>query len=161
MKTLDSESEGPAGSLERLGAEIVAEIKKGTNHLTAAGQKLLEAKRRSDAGEFGEPNFPNFLRLHCRNMSQSWAYQLMAVARGEMTVEELRSKAAERQRQCRERKKTASAPTAETKAELAKNKTEPAKPDLAKAEPTKLSRRFLEQQSSGPPLGQPLQVHHR
>jgi hypothetical protein len=128
--TTESGEPGRTGdSIEQLGAAIVADHKKGADHLKAAGEKLVEAKRRIDVGEARDLNWPNFLRRHCKGMSEGWASQLMAVARGDVSVEELRAKARKRQRLCRERKKRAE------KASSASGEVNPT--DTAAADPGK------------------------
>jgi hypothetical protein len=94
---------GVSVTLEMLGRHIVARIEAGdksaeraTQMYISAGLKLIEAKRLV-------PNFKNFLRDHCNNLSRSRAYELIKIANGKS--EEVRSN--NRTRDHRRREKAA------------------------------------------------------
>jgi hypothetical protein len=102
------------GSLEQLGAEIVARIEAGdkakakaSDHYLAAGLRLIEAREKTATA------FPAFLRNFCPSLKKSRAYQLIAIAGGKTTVEAERTKTAERMRKHRAAKAAApkAAPT--------------------------------------------------
>ena len=85
---------------EALGQDIVARIEAGDKsaerasqmHISA-GLKLIEAKRLV-------PNFKNFLRNHCKDLSRSRAYELIKIANGKS--EEVRSNNRARDRRRRD-----------------------------------------------------------
>jgi hypothetical protein len=88
-----------SASIEMLGREIVARVAQGDKAKTrsedmyrSAGLQLIEAKSRV-------PDFKAFLRDHCKGLSRSRAYELIAIAGGK--EEEVRSKARERDRRRR------------------------------------------------------------
>jgi len=87
--------------METLGQQILARIEAGdksaeraTQMYISAGLSLIEAKRLV-------PNFKNFLRDHCNNLSRSRAYELIKIASGKS--EEVRSNNRTRDRRRREK----------------------------------------------------------
>jgi hypothetical protein len=86
--------------VEQLGQAIVANYEAGraagneaSNRLVTAGLLLIEAQSRGLV-------FEEFLRDYCNGLSRSWAYDLIAIARGK--IDELRAKAKARKRRYRE-----------------------------------------------------------
>jgi hypothetical protein len=93
--------EGGVSVNERLGQDIVARIEAGdksaqraSQMYISAGLQLIEAKRLV-------PNFKNFLRDHCNDLSRSRAYELITIANGKS--EEVRSNNRTRDRRRREK----------------------------------------------------------
>src|SRR5262245_32041965 len=91
----------PNRDLEQLGKEILARIVKGDQAkqrsedlYLSAGRMLLDAKKLA-------PNFAAFLRDHCRGLGRSRAYELLRVAKGQTTTEEVRAKTNERKKKYR------------------------------------------------------------
>ena len=87
--------------LDQLGSQIKASIRaaehsegKALNHFKAAGLYLQEAKRRVEAGEYEGKNFSHYCSRYAQ-ISASRAYELVAIADGTTTIEEVRSRAAE------------------------------------------------------------------
>jgi len=92
---------GATVTLETLGQEIMARVEKGDTAkdraeqlYISAGLQLIEARGRV-------PDFSAFLRNHCKDLSRSRAYELIAIAEGK--AEELRSKNRVRDRRRREK----------------------------------------------------------
>jgi hypothetical protein len=92
---------------EQLGQASIANYEAGlaagneaTNRLINAGMLLIEAKSR-------KLNFEDFLRDHCKGLSHSWAYDLIAIARGRM--DEVRAKARARKLRYRQMRAAADA----------------------------------------------------
>jgi hypothetical protein len=92
---------GVSVTLEVLGKQILARIEAGdksaeraSQMYISAGLNLIEAKRLV-------PNFKNFLRDHCNNLSRSRAYELIRIANG--NSEEVRSNNRTRDRRRREK----------------------------------------------------------
>ena len=92
---------GVSVTLEVLGKHILARIEAGdksaeraSQMYVSAGLQLIEAKRLV-------PNFKNFLRDHCNNLSRSRAYELIKIANGKS--EEVRSNNRTRDRRRREK----------------------------------------------------------
>jgi hypothetical protein len=79
-------------SLEQLGAAIKVMVQKSDDYLISAGLKLIEARRRIDAGE-ADMSFASFLSEHCGGLSRSRAYELIRIAAGRTTVEATRERA--------------------------------------------------------------------
>lgn len=114
-----SPAEDGMGSLlpiDTLGAMIVARIERGDmavakaeDHYKAAGIHLLEAKARLKRP--GEILWSAFLFSRCKGLCQSRAYELMAIADGRTTLEEIRSKARERKARHDTKNKAARAAT--------------------------------------------------
>jgi hypothetical protein len=91
-------------SVERLGQEIVinneaglAASKEARHRLVDAGHLLIEAKSRV-------ANFEEFLRVHCNELSRSWAHDLILIASGKM--DEVRAKAKARKLKYRQKRAT-------------------------------------------------------
>jgi hypothetical protein len=91
--------------VEQLGQAIITNYAAGMaagneakNRLVAAGLLLIDVKSRN-------LNFEDFLKDHCKGLSHSWAYDLIAIAEGRM--DEVRAKA--RARKLRHRQKRAAA----------------------------------------------------
>jgi hypothetical protein len=92
---------GISVTLETRGQQIVARIEAGdksadraSQMYLSAGLELIEAKRLA-------PNFKNFLRDHCNDLSRSRAYELIKIANGKL--EEVRSNNRTRDRRRREK----------------------------------------------------------
>jgi hypothetical protein len=80
-------------SLEAINPQAVkAWADKAHEHRMAAGLHLIEAKARIAAGEYGG-NFTEFLAAECNDLSASRAYELIAIASGKTTQEEVRAQA--------------------------------------------------------------------
>jgi hypothetical protein len=93
--------------VEQLGRAIIVNYEAGLaaeneaiTRLVTAGMLLLEAKSR-------DLNFEDFLRDHCNGLSHSWAYDLIAIARGK--IDEVRAKAKARKNRHREKQAAAGA----------------------------------------------------
>jgi len=70
--------------------------------LTVSAWRGIEAKTRIGAGEyFGK--FGMFLQLECKNLGESRAYELIAVAKGTKTAESIREETNTRKQAFRER----------------------------------------------------------
>jgi hypothetical protein len=88
--------------VEQLGRAIMSNYEAGRaagneaiNRLVTAGRMLIEAKSR-------DLNFEDFLRDHCNGLSHSWAYDLIAIARGK--IEDVRAKANARKLKYRQKR---------------------------------------------------------
>jgi hypothetical protein len=79
-------------TLEQLGDTIRVMVTKSDNYLLSAGLKLLEARKRVDAGE-GSMTWSRFLVQHCGGLSRQRANELIQIAEGKKTVEETRERA--------------------------------------------------------------------
>lgn len=73
---------------------------KAEEHYKSAGIHLLEAKARIASGEY-EGKFGMFLMRECNDLSDSRAYELIAIANGTKTVENIRERAREGMRASR------------------------------------------------------------
>lgn len=102
----------PSGlPLQTLGSTIkfhisTAEHAKGkrNEHLLAAGLHLIEARNRVQAGEYESPYFSHFISNYSP-MESSRAYELIAIAEGKVTVDQLRLRKAETMQRIRARDK--------------------------------------------------------
>lgn len=73
---------------------------KSEEHFKAAGIHLVEAKARIASGEY-EGAFGAFLIHECNDLSSSRAYELIAIASGETTIDQMRAAGAARVRKHR------------------------------------------------------------
>lgn len=102
-------------ALDQLGAQAYAHYKAGekanqkaNDHATSAGLYLAEAKRRIDTERpYGERTkaWTGFLDEHCP-LKPSRAYQLIAIATGKTTEEEVQAKDRDRKRETRAKVQT-------------------------------------------------------
>ena len=97
----------PVPDLERLAQDISASIaagdkakEKSDQHYKSAGLKLIEAKKQIK-------NFDAFLAKY--GLGSTRAYELIAIAEGRTTVEEVRAKSNERKKRHRDKKAEAAA----------------------------------------------------
>jgi hypothetical protein len=144
------EKDCPA-QLSNLGKRIAAHLEKAdkyddkaNNHRISAGQLLAEAKQACDDG-----GFTAFRERFCPNLGKSRAYELLAIASGKKSVEQVRGANAERKRRQRDaasvRDVTESRPptTAEqAQAQISKAEVDRAKADFQKARAEAVTRMF-------------------
>lgn len=100
-------AENCPAELCQLGKRINAHLEKAAqhdakaqNHRVSAGLLLAQAKEACDEG-----GFTAFRERFCPDLGKSRAYELLAIASGRKTVEQIRADNAERNRQLRARKK--------------------------------------------------------
>jgi hypothetical protein len=98
--------------LQDLAERIKVSLKKADNYYISVGQYLAEAKKLCD-----EEGFEAFRDRFCPNVCRSRIFELLGLASGNITLEDLRAKNAERKRKQRARQKrvrdvTDSRPTA-------------------------------------------------
>jgi hypothetical protein len=91
--------------LERLGKNILARIAAGDKAKTKADERYLSAGLQLIEAKSRVTNFEAFLAEHCNGLSHSRAYELIGIAGGRTTTEEVRAKTNERKK--RHRTKTA------------------------------------------------------
>jgi hypothetical protein len=111
--------------LQILGKDIVARIEAGDtakakadDHYKAAGLQLIEAQK------LVGKKFQAFLKDHCNRLRKSRAYELIKIAKGKTTTQEVRAKTNERTKRHRAKaaqaKKATETKATETKAVSAK-----------------------------------------
>ena len=122
----------PIEELQTLGEEIVARIDAGdkakgraADMYLSAGLHLLKAKERVGR------NFRAFLKDHCNGLEKTRAYELMKIAKGDTTTEEVRAKTNARTQ--RHRAKAAEAKKA-TKTKTASSKVSATQRTLSQSE---------------------------
>ncbi len=113
---MTSNTAGASGlPITQLGSTIKAHlmsadrhIAKSDEHYKAAGLHLIEAKDRIKAGEYAG-KFGRFLMLECNGIGDSRAYELIAIAKGTTTLDEVRERAREGMQRSRARAAAAAA----------------------------------------------------
>jgi hypothetical protein len=102
--------------LERLGKDIVAlhaagdkNQKKANDKYLAAGLKLIEARKQVPS----KMSFETFLDEHCPGIGKSRAYELIEMAEGRKTPQEIREANNKRQRLRRQRQRERARPGAQ------------------------------------------------
>lgn len=98
-----------ASTINAHGDKASRYLDKAEQHYKAQGIHLKEAKERIAAGEY-EGGFAKYLSDECKSLSQSRAYELIAIADGTKTLDDIRQRAREGMKRSRALKGKAGRP---------------------------------------------------